>query len=96
MVGAGSLPDWVLFSLSFDTSSKFANAPPPIETEAALVELARKAKATDVVIFIYRQEYYEERAEPKSSGSESSLAFHERYAKWQENLGKCKNIAVFT
>ena len=47
----------------------------------------------DVVIFIYRQEYYEERAEPKSSGSESSLAFHERYVKWQENLGKCKNIA---
>ena len=47
----------------------------------------------DVVIFIYRQEYYEERSEPKSSGSESSLAFHERYAKWQENLGKCKNIA---
>ena len=37
-----------------DTSSKFANAPPPIETEAALVKLARKAKATDVVIFIFK------------------------------------------
>ena len=47
----------------------------------------------DVVIFIYRQEYYEERAEPKSSGTESSVSFHERYMKWQENLKNCKNIA---
>ncbi len=47
----------------------------------------------DVVIFIYRQEYYEERAEPKSTGTETSLAFHERYVKWQENLEKCKNKA---
>ena len=47
----------------------------------------------DVVMFIYRQEYYEERAEPKSSGTETSLAFHERYVKWQENLEKCKSIA---
>ena len=47
----------------------------------------------DVVIFIYRQEYYEERAEPRSGGSESSLAFQERYLKWQENLKNCKNVA---
>ena len=47
----------------------------------------------DVVMFIYRQEYYEERSEPKSSGTESSVSFHERYLKWQENLKNCKNIA---
>ena len=47
----------------------------------------------DVVMFIYRQEYYEERSEPQSSGSESSVSFHERYHKWQENLKSCKNIA---
>ena len=47
----------------------------------------------DVVVFIYRQEYYEERSEPKSAGTESSVSFHERYLKWQENLKKCKNIA---
>jgi replicative DNA helicase len=47
----------------------------------------------DVVMFIYRQEYYEERAEPKSSGTESSVSFHEKYLKWQENLKNCKNIA---
>ena len=41
----------------------------------------------------YRQEYYEERAEPKSSGTESSVAFTERYIKWQENLEQCKNLA---
>ena len=48
---------------------------------------------SDVVMFIYRQEYYEERAEPKSSGTESSVAFTERYIKWQENLEQCKNLA---
>ncbi|MAJ24205.1 MAG: replicative DNA helicase [Rickettsiales bacterium] len=47
----------------------------------------------DVVVFIFRQEYYEERSEPKSSGTETSVSFHERYIKWQENLKKCKNIA---
>ena len=45
---------------------------------------------SDVVMFIYRQEYYEERAEPKSSGTETSVAFTERYIKWQENLENCK------
>ena len=44
-------------------------------------------------MFIYRQEYYEERAEPKSSGTETSVAFTERYIKWQENLEQCKNLA---
>ena len=48
---------------------------------------------SDVVMFIYRQEYYEERAEPKSSGTETSVAFTERYIKWQENLEQCKNLA---
>ncbi len=48
---------------------------------------------SDVVMFIFRQEYYEERAEPKSSGTETSVAFTERYIKWQENLEKCKNLA---
>ena len=47
---------------------------------------------SDVVMFIYRQEYYEERAEPKSSGTETSVAFTERYIKWQENLEQCKNL----
>ena len=44
-------------------------------------------------MFIYRQEYYEERGEPKSTGTETSVAFTERYIKWQENLEKCKSIA---
>jgi replicative DNA helicase len=48
---------------------------------------------SDVVMFIYRQEYYEERSEPKSSGTESSIAYTERYIKWQENLEQCKNLA---
>ena len=47
----------------------------------------------DVVMFIFRQEYYEARAEPKSSGNESVEKFQERYSRWQENLEKSKNIA---
>ena len=47
----------------------------------------------DVVMFIYRQEYYEERSEPQSMGTENSVAFQERYLKWHENLKKCKNLA---
>ena len=49
---------------------------------------------SDVVMFIYRQEYYEERGEPKSTGTETSVSFTERYIKWQENLEKCKNLAA--
>ena len=44
-------------------------------------------------MFIFRQEYYEARAEPKSSGNESVEKFQERYSRWQENLEKSKNIA---
>ena len=44
-------------------------------------------------MFIYRQEYYEERSEPKSSGTESSVSFHERYVKWQERWEQAHNLA---
>ena len=47
----------------------------------------------DVVMFIFRQEYYEARAEPKSNGNESVEKFQERYTRWQENLANSKNIA---
>ncbi len=39
----------------------------------------------DVVMFIYREEYYLKRKEPKSGDP--------KYAQWQEDLNKCHNIA---
>ena len=48
---------------------------------------------SDVVMFVYRQSYYEERAEPKKSGTESDEKFQTRYIEWQETLEKVQNTA---
>lgn len=39
----------------------------------------------DVVMFIYREEYYLERAEPGRHADEDSQKYGERYARWEEN-----------
>ena len=44
-------------------------------------------------MFVYRQSYYEERAEPKKSGTESDEKFQTRYIEWQETLEKVQNTA---
>ncbi|MAU27903.1 MAG: replicative DNA helicase, partial [Pelagibacterales bacterium] len=48
---------------------------------------------SDVVMFVYRQSYYEERAEPRKSGTETDEKFHNRYLEWQETLEKVQNTA---
>ena len=48
---------------------------------------------SDVVMFVYRQAYYEERAEPRKTGSETDEKFHNRYLEWQETLEKIQNTA---
>ena len=48
---------------------------------------------SDVVMFVYRQSYYEERAEPRKAGSETDDKFHNRYLEWQETLEKVQNTA---
>lgn len=47
----------------------------------------------DVVMFIYRQEYYLAREEPTKRADESDSKFDERYTKWQQNLESVHNIA---
>ena len=37
--------------------------------------------------------YYEERAEPRKSGTETDEKFHNRYLEWQETLEKVQNTA---
>ena len=48
---------------------------------------------SDVVMFVYRQSYYEERAEPRKTGTETDDKFHNRYLEWQQTLEKVQNTA---
>jgi replicative DNA helicase len=47
----------------------------------------------DVVIFLYREEYYLSREEPKRKPEEKDAPFNERYARWQALLAEKQNIA---
>jgi replicative DNA helicase len=47
----------------------------------------------DVVMFIYREQYYHERAEPKQRADEPMDKFNERVERWQEHGEKICNIA---
>jgi len=48
---------------------------------------------SDVVMFVYRREYYLSREEPQKKSGESDSTFNERYAKWQDDLSESANIA---
>ncbi len=39
---------------------------------------------SDVVMFIYREQYYHERAEPQQKPDESEDKYHEKHARWRE------------
>jgi replicative DNA helicase len=48
---------------------------------------------SDVVMFVFREQYYLERGEPSQKADETSERFHERYTKWQERCELAHNIA---
>jgi replicative DNA helicase len=48
---------------------------------------------SDVVMFIYRREYYLSREEPEKRPNEDDAKFSDRYAQWQQDLGDCSNTA---
>lgn len=48
---------------------------------------------SDVVMFVYREEYYLSRESPSQRDSESSEKFNERYANWAQRLQDSANIA---
>ena len=48
---------------------------------------------SDVVMFIYRREYYLSREEPEKKPSEDDGKFNDRYAQWQQDLADCNNVA---
>jgi replicative DNA helicase len=47
----------------------------------------------DVVTFIYRDEYYLEKAEPKQRADEDSGKHAQRISNWEERMARVKNIA---
>ncbi|MGH6899189.1 MAG: replicative DNA helicase [Geminicoccaceae bacterium] len=47
----------------------------------------------DVVMFVYRDEYYQERSEPKQRPEETRERFEERYQGWQKRYEASRGIA---
>ena len=47
----------------------------------------------DLVMFIYRDEYYLEKAEPKQRADESGEKLAQRVQNWEERLARAKNTA---
>ena len=47
----------------------------------------------DVVMFIFREEYYLERDQPVQRQDEKDDAFHTKYERWQQRLEEVRNIA---
>ena len=46
----------------------------------------------DVVMFVYREQYYLERAEPSRRPEESEEKFNDRYQRWQQRLSEVHNV----
>ena len=47
----------------------------------------------DVVMFVYRDEYYLAKSEPSRRGEEGDDKFSQRYTQWERNLAACVNTA---
>ncbi len=47
----------------------------------------------DVVMFVFREQYYLERSEPSRRPDESDDKFNDRYQRWQQRLGEVHNTA---
>jgi len=47
----------------------------------------------DVVMFVFREQYYHERAEPKQREDESNEKFAERHSRWVERGERVHNVA---
>jgi replicative DNA helicase len=47
----------------------------------------------DVVMFVYRDEYYQERSEPRQRAGQSDDKFREEYDRWMKRYEECRGVA---
>jgi len=48
---------------------------------------------SDVVMFIFREQYYLERGEPKQREDETNDKYNDRHDRWQERCARVHNVA---
>ena len=48
---------------------------------------------SDVVMFVYREEYYLSKSEPEQKDSETTEKYNERYDNWTKRLEKAAGLA---